>query len=91
MKSILDRMHMPKGDGLNTVSEIDYSEGYKGLPPTNMREYRLSDGSRFVIRPSGTEPKLKAYIEAVGGDYVTAQDKAEVISRYVDELVRGDG
>ncbi len=35
------------------------------LPPTDGLRYELADGSRVVVRPSGTEPKLKAYLEVV--------------------------
>ena len=35
------------------------------LPPTDGLRYDLADGSRVVVRPSGTEPKIKAYLEAV--------------------------
>jgi phosphomannomutase len=34
--------------------------------------YRLSDGSRVIVRPSGTEPKLKVYIDARGDDAALA-------------------
>ena len=67
---------------------IDYSAGYKDLPPTNMREFKLSDGSRFLIRPSGTEPKLKIYIEAVGNSHRDAADKADAIKAFVTSIVR---
>ena len=89
MKSIMDRIHMPlpEFDGLTVVEGIDYSEGYRKLPLTNMREYKLSDGSRFLIRPSGTEPKLKCYIEVVGRDAVSAKEGTERINAYIDKLL----
>ena len=89
MKSIMDRIHMPlpKYDGINIVSGIDYSEGHRGLPPTNMREYKLSDGSRFLIRLSGTEPKLKVYIEAVSERIEDAMDKGSRIMEYVEGMI----
>ena len=89
MKSIMDKIHMPlpEYDGINIVSGIDYSEGYRGLPPANMREYKLSDGSRFLIRPSGTEPKLKVYIEAVGKDFDEAQSIESAIKEYIDRII----
>ena len=43
----------------------DLSEGTSSLPPTEGLRYRLEDGGRVVVRPSGTEPKLKCYLEAV--------------------------
>lgn len=52
-----------------------------------MREYKLSDGSRFLIRPSGTEPKLKVYVEAVGNDTIEARGKELQMCEYIDEVV----
>ncbi len=52
-----------------------------GLPPTDGLRYRTDAGVRVVVRPSGTEPKLKCYLEAVhpvpgGGDLVTIRAEA---------------
>lgn len=48
------------------VSRIDdLSEGSEQLPPTDGLRYRLEDESRVIVRPSGTEPKLKVYLEAI--------------------------
>jgi phosphomannomutase len=43
----------------------DLSEGVDGLPPTDGLRYRLDGGARVIVRPSGTEPKLKCYLEVV--------------------------
>lgn len=40
-------------------------EGPDALPPTDGLRYRTADGSRVIVRPSGTEPKLKCYLEVV--------------------------
>jgi phosphomannomutase len=51
--------------GLDVTQVDDLSEGVEGLPPTEGLRYRLSGGGRVVVRPSGTEPKLKCYLEVV--------------------------
>ena len=43
----------------------DYSGVGGPLPPTDMLAFGLGRGDRVIVRPSGTEPKLKVYIEAV--------------------------
>jgi phosphomannomutase len=43
----------------------DLGRGSDQLPPTDGLRYYLADGSRVIVRPSGTEPKLKVYLEAV--------------------------
>ncbi|MET0741078.1 MAG: phospho-sugar mutase [Candidatus Nanopelagicales bacterium] len=51
--------------GAAVTSAEDLERGAGGLPPTDGLRYRLDDGSRIVVRPSGTEPKLKCYLEVV--------------------------
>jgi phosphomannomutase len=51
--------------GLAVESFDDLSLGSAELPPTDGLRYRLAEGARVVVRPSGTEPKLKAYLEVV--------------------------
>ncbi|MET9481490.1 phospho-sugar mutase [Streptomyces sp. NPDC006638] len=56
--------------GLDVVSAEDLNEGALGLPPTDGLRYVLEgDGyrARVVVRPSGTEPKIKCYLEVVVG------------------------
>lgn len=52
--------------GLKVLEMIDYSQGINGLPKADVVVYKLEAGSQIVIRPSGTEPKLKVYATAVG-------------------------
>ena len=51
--------------GLAVESAEDLRDGSADLPPTDGLRYRLQQGGRVVVRPSGTEPKLKCYLEVV--------------------------
>jgi len=67
--------------GRAVLSAEDLSAGLGGLPPTDGLRYRLEGGGRVVVRPSGTEPKLKCYLEVVrpvsDGDVGAARGAAE--------------
>jgi phosphomannomutase len=66
----------PSNLGGRAVEQLeDLSEGAGGLPPTDGLRYRLAGDGRVIVRPSGTEPKLKCYLEVVvpvPGDDVAA-------------------
>jgi phosphomannomutase len=51
--------------GLAVQQADDLAQGDGGLPPTDGLRYRLADDARVIVRPSGTEPKLKCYLEVV--------------------------
>ncbi|WP_395696144.1 phospho-sugar mutase [Nocardioides sp.] len=51
--------------GLAVESVDDLALGSPDLPPTEGLRYRMAGGARVVVRPSGTEPKLKCYLEVV--------------------------
>ncbi|MGI8994321.1 MAG: phospho-sugar mutase [Nocardioidaceae bacterium] len=56
----------PASLGGFAVEQVDdLSVGASGLPPTDGLRYFLADGGRVVVRPSGTEPKIKCYLEVV--------------------------
>ncbi|WP_433227705.1 phospho-sugar mutase [Actinomadura formosensis] len=69
--------------GRSVESFDDLSQGAGGLPPTNGLRFRLAGGARVVIRPSGTEPKLKCYLEVV---LPVDGDITEVRARATTEL-----
>ncbi|MFJ5261254.1 phospho-sugar mutase [Streptomyces sp. NPDC088387] len=59
------REHPPTELGGLAVTEAeDLTKGTESLPPTDGLRYTL-DGARVIVRPSGTEPKLKCYLEVV--------------------------
>ncbi|RIQ14396.1 phospho-sugar mutase [Jiangella rhizosphaerae] len=63
------------GSGVVTADDLLAGDG--GLPPTDGLRYLTADATRVVVRPSGTEPKLKCYLEVVvpvdGGDVDAAR------------------
>ena len=93
MASIMDglRSNPPKEiAGMPVVSISDYktstvtytdsspSEGID-LPKSNVLAFSLENGNKVIVRPSGTEPKIKAYITAIGTDRQSADELAGVM------------
>ncbi len=64
--------------GSPVVATDDMNEGFAGLLPTNGLHLAAASGARVIIRPSGTEPKVKAYLEVIEplavGDHVRGDD-----------------
>ena len=50
--------------GCKVESVVDYATGVDGLPKANVIAFGLEGGNKVIIRPSGTEPKVKAYLFA---------------------------
>lgn len=59
----------------------DLSDGFEGLPPSDVLRILLDDGSRVMVRPSGTEPKLKIYIDASSDEGTVAERRATANAR----------
>jgi phosphomannomutase len=49
--------------GRKVADVVDYLRGTRGLPPSDVLAFFTDDDARVVVRPSGTERKLKAYLE----------------------------
>ena len=50
------------------------------LPKSNVLEYRLENGSKLIVRPSGTEPKIKTYFTTLGKDLAEAQAEKDALA-----------
>ena len=74
-------------DGVEVSAREDLSEG-RHLPPTSGVVLELADGSRIIVRPSGTEPKIKAYLEVIEPDVAAGEvDRArDATNRRLDGL-----
>lgn len=68
MARIREGLQSPEGmkfGGSKVVRFKDYKDGIDGLPASNVLQMWMEDGSNALIRPSGTEPKIKVYTEKV--------------------------
>ena len=68
---------------------VDYAAGVDGLPKANVFELRLEGGGKLIVRPSGTEPKIKFYAFGTGKTEQEAQDECRELQDAAAELARG--
>ena len=82
--------------GIPVVGRSDYqlSQRHDGdavteitLPKSNVLEYRLQDGSKLMVRPSGTEPKIKVYLSAKGKSKEAASAVIEDLKKAAPKLL----
>ena len=60
------RADLPSHVGGIRVERVDdFADGFEAFPPSDLLRFHLDDGGRVIVRPSGTEPKLKCYLDAV--------------------------
>lgn len=69
------------------LSFKDYTKGIDGLPRSNVMEFS-GNGFKFIIRPSGTEPKLKVYYFADGKTQEEADKKLSIIESVVESRLK---
>lgn len=91
MKSIVDKLrthNINEIAGMNVSQKIDYlhSEITK-LEPSNFIEFKLENGCKAVVRPSGTEPKLKIYLTSNATDEKEAKKQLQQIYDYINNLL----
>lgn len=73
MQGLRAPMAQLEAEVLQAASRIDYLNDETGLPKSDVLSFQLQGGDKIIVRPSGTEPKLKAYLFARG----ETQDAAE--------------
>ena len=69
------------------VRFTDLALGSEDLPPTDGVRLDLADGRRAIIRPSGTEPKLKCYLQAIGTSAEDAQSRLAELDAAMREVL----
>lgn len=83
------RAEPPAEIGGHRVDRIeDLAEGFGALPPSDVLRVWMADGSRIMVRPSGTEPKLKVYIDAVS-ETGSVAERRQAAESLVAELEAG--
>lgn len=90
MKNI---MQLFRGDikdfgGKKVVQLLDYSIGLNGLPKSDVLKFILEDNCSLVVRPSGTEPKLKIYISVSANDKISAEKVEMKISDSTEKYLK---
>ena len=75
--------------GKKVVKVVDYSKPEEtGLPKANVLIYTLEDGSTVVVRPSGTEPKIKTYFTTLGKTQDAAGKVKELLAAALAPLFK---
>ena len=63
------------------VKVTDYKKPEEtGLPAANVLIYKLEGGAEVIVRPSGTEPKIKTYFTTLGKDLAEAQAQKDALA-----------
>ena len=66
----------------------DYDTDGTGLPRANVLEYHLAGGHKLMVRPSGTEPKIKVYLSAVGKSEAEADAVNAELAKAAEMLMK---
>lgn len=67
---------------------VDYEGGVNGLPSANVVEFNVEGGNKVIVRPSGTEPKIKFYVFAKDADRAAADALLDALEAAGRELLK---
>lgn len=70
------------------ITFTDSKEEKIELPKSNVLAFALENGNKVIVRPSGTEPKIKAYLTAIGNDKESASKIAKTLESAADEFMK---
>ena len=74
--------------GHKVVKVTDYKKPEEtGLPAANVLIYALENGATVVVRPSGTEPKIKTYFTTLGKDLADAQAQKDALAAAIEPIL----
>ena len=73
--------------GRDVTGTVDYLGGGTGLVPSDVLEFRLAGNSKLIVRPSGTEPKLKMYLSVRGSSEDEARREMDRLSAAAEGLM----
>ncbi len=92
MNSLMTMLRQPMADFdeelFRTASRIDYLNDATGLPASDVLSFQLACGHKIIVRPSGTEPKLKAYLFAKGADQAAAEKEIDVLEAIMNRYCK---
>ena len=82
------RETIPEFGGKKVERVLDYSAGLDGLPKSDVLKFLLEGNCSLVVRPSGTEPKLKLYASVCAGNKAAAEKTEAAILRSAEERLK---
>ena len=91
MASIMQKLRdepLTEMAGHKVVKITDYKKPEEtGLPAANVLIYALDNGATVVVRPSGTEPKIKTYFTTLGKDLAEAQAQKDALAAAIEPIL----